>query len=139
MAIEQQPTITLDLAQKIAQAAQEKARSLGLKMSIAIVNDAGNLIHFVSMDGARSLSIEVAQKKAKAAGGLRLSTRDVMARNTAEVGYAYNNFNDVVLLPGGLPIATATGAPLGAIGISGASGDQDETCAQAGLTLYLRC
>jgi len=40
---------------------------------------------------------------------------------------------DLIAFPGGLPIMTADKVQIGAIGVSGATGDQDETCAQAGI------
>jgi uncharacterized protein GlcG (DUF336 family) len=39
----------------------------------------------------------------------------------------------VAAFPGGLPIVTSDGQHIGGIGVSGATGDQDEECAAAGL------
>ena len=39
----------------------------------------------------------------------------------------------VIAFPGGLPISTADNVQIGAIGVSGGTGDQDEMCAQAGI------
>jgi len=39
----------------------------------------------------------------------------------------------LVILPGGLPIMTADGQHVGGVGVSGATSDQDEVCAQAGI------
>jgi uncharacterized protein GlcG (DUF336 family) len=39
----------------------------------------------------------------------------------------------LMAMPGGLPITTANGVPVGAIGVSGGTPDQDEECAQAGI------
>ena len=40
---------------------------------------------------------------------------------------------DIVAFAGGLPIKTKNGILLGAIGVSGASADEDELCAQAAI------
>lgn len=56
-----------------------------------------------------------------------------MKINVETPGYPFNNFPNAILLPGGLPIKILGSEFIGGIGISGATSDEDEVCAQAGL------
>ena len=126
-------TLKEQVAGKIEKTAIEKAKELGIKISIAIVDESGTLQRFTRMDGARSISTRVAIKKAQTAATTQMSTRAVMERNAKTPGYPYNNFPNVILLPGGLPVMTSDGECIGGVGISGGTGDQDESCVEAGL------
>ena len=128
-----QYALPIEVAEKMVQAAVEKAKSENIQLTFSVVDDHGALRYQYVMDGARSVSVDVAQMKATAAARTRMSTRVLMERNTEKVGFGYGNFPNVVLLPGGVPIVAENGATLGAIGVSGASGDQDEACALHGL------
>jgi glc operon protein GlcG len=94
-------------------------------------SDGGQLKHFSRMDGSFHISIEVSQMKANTSAGIPFSTR--------KFGEITQQIKGLELVPrtatfaGGLPIITASGQHIGGIGVSGASGDQDEACAQAGL------
>ncbi|MDB5497146.1 MAG: hypothetical protein JWP28_1177, partial [Phenylobacterium sp.] len=57
-------SVSYELAQKMVNAALEKARELGVTENVAILDDGGNLKAFGRMDGAPILSIEMAQNKA---------------------------------------------------------------------------
>src|SRR5947199_9301113 len=57
-------SIASELAQKMVDAAVAKARELGVRENVAILDDGGNLKAFSRMDGARILCIEIAQNKA---------------------------------------------------------------------------
>lgn len=126
-------TLKEQVADKIEKAAIEKAKELGIKISIAIVDESGTLQRFSRMDGARNISAHVAIKKAQTAATTQMSTRTVMERNAKTPGYPYNNFPNAILLPGGLPIMTSDGECIGGVGISGATSDEDEICVQAAL------
>lgn len=101
-------------------------------MSVAIVDDGGNLKYFTRMDGAPLLSIKIAHLKADTSAGLPFPTRKFreIARNAA---LGLDLIPETTGVAGGLPIKTASGQWLGAVGVSGGSEDQDELCAQAGL------
>jgi glc operon protein GlcG len=126
------PVISLDLARKISDAAEAKAKAEGWKMVIAIVDHSGQLVHFTRMDHSLLISVRLSQLKASTSADIPVSTR-----RFREI--AYNNAIGLDMTPGttgvagGLPIVTAAGQHLGAIGVSGGSEDQDEVCAQAGL------
>jgi uncharacterized protein GlcG (DUF336 family) len=123
--------LTLATAKKMADACEQKAKTEGWKMVIAVVDDGGNLKYLSRMDGSFLVSVKIAQLKAETSARLPLSSRKL-----GEIAQSVKGIEMVpglVIFPGGLPIFTAGGAQLGGIGVSGASGDQDEVCAQAGV------
>ncbi len=129
---QQKTVISLDTAKKMAAACEAKANQEGWKMIIAILDDGGNVKYMSRMDGAFLGSIQIAQLKAHTSADFPFSTKQL-----GEIAQKY--VPGIVYVPGlvtfagGLPIVTAKGEHLGAIGVSGASADQDEQCAQAGL------
>jgi glc operon protein GlcG len=123
--------LTLATAKVMADACEQKAKAEGWKMVIAIVDDGGNLKYMSRMDGSFLVSVEIARLKAETSARLPVSSRKL-----GEIAQSVKGIELVpglVIFPGGLPIFTASGAQLGGIGVSGASGDQDEVCAQAGV------
>ena len=137
-AIETKPTITLDLAKKMAAGCEAKATQEKWKMNIAVVNDGTHLVYFEHMDGAFLGSIYISQQKAITAANFPFPTRGIgeMAfgangKPGTSPGVAY--VPGVIAFPGGLPIMTGSKAQIGAIGVSGGTPDQDEECAKAGL------
>jgi len=64
IAIETKPTLTLDLAKKMAAACEAKAKQENWKMNIAVVNDGTKLVYFEHMDDAFVGSIAISQQKA---------------------------------------------------------------------------
>jgi len=135
-AIGTKPTLTLAMAKKIADVCEAKAMAEGWrKVNIAIYDDGGNLKLFRRQDGAFLHSIKIAQLKGHTSAGMPRSTRKL-----GEINYSKGDrplgIEEVpgfVVFPGGLPIMTADGEQIGGIGVSGATGDQDEACAQAGI------
>ena len=126
------PVVSMELARKIAEAAESKARSEGWKMSIALVDNSGGLVYFTRMDNSLLISVQLSQLKAKTSADIPVSTRtfrDIARVNALGLDYTPGTTG----VAGGLPIMTASGLHLGAIGVSGGSEDQDELCAQAGL------
>lgn len=131
-AAEMRPILTLDVAKKMAAACEARAKQEGWKMNIAILDAGGNLKHFVRMDDAFLKSIDIAMLKAGTSAGFPFSTKQVGEIAASRVpGIAY--VPGIVTFEGGLPIKTAGGAHIGAIGVSGASAEQDGMCAQAAL------
>ncbi len=125
------PSLTLATAKKIAQGCEDRARKEGWNLNIAIVDEGGNLKHFTSMDNAFLATARIAQLKAATSVGLPFPTRQV--REAVKGAQGLEHTPGLILVAGGLPIRMADGKLLGAIGVSGASEDQDELCAQAGL------
>jgi len=125
------------MAKQMAEACEAKATQEGWRLNIAIVDAGANLVEFRRMDGAFLGSIEIALNKARTSARFPFSTR-VMA----ELAYGKEgkppglpgiaHVEEVIAFAGGLPIK-AGDSHIGGIGTSGASADQDEMCAQAGI------
>ena len=132
MAQQKKTVLTLETARKMTQGCIDKATAEGWKMNIAILDDGGNLKHFVRMDGAYLGSIQISQLKAHTSASFPFSTKQVgEIVQTRVPGLAF--VPGLVTFEGGLPIMTASGEQIGAIGVSGARSDQDGMCAQAAL------
>lgn len=132
MAQQKKTVLTLETAAKMTQGCIEKAKAEGWKMNIAILDDGGNLKHFVRMDGAFLGSIQISQLKANTSASFPFSTKklgEIAAQRVPGIVHVPG----LVTFEGGLPIITASGEHIGAIGVSGATADQDGMCAQAGL------
>ena len=126
--------ITLEQAYAITRAAFEKAQQLNLKMDIAVVDAGGNLKSFIRMDGAWLGSIDIAQKKARTARYFDMNTGDI-GKLSQPGGPLYNievSNGGLITFPGGIPLKTADGTVIGAIGVSGSTVENDHTVAQAG-------
>jgi glc operon protein GlcG len=131
LALEMRPILTLDVAKKMAMACEAKAKQEGWKMNIAIVDSGGNLKFFLRQDDAFLKSIEIAQLKAGTSAGFPFSTKQIGEITTKVPGIAF--VPGIVTFEGGLPILTADGKQVGAIGVSGGTAEQDGMCAQASV------
>ena len=130
-ALEQRPVLSLEVAKKMAAACEAKAKQEGWKMNIAIVDTGGSLKYFLRQDDAFLKSIEIAQLKAGTSAGFPFSTKQIGEITTKIPGIAF--VPGIVTFEGGLPILTADGKQIGAIGVSGGTAEQDGTCAQASV------
>jgi glc operon protein GlcG len=121
-------SLTLDDANAMMAASLAAARAVGRNVSIAIVDDAGGLIAFQRMDGARVHTIDIAQRKARASAMVGVPTAMIEAMNKDRLPQT----PDMTVGAGGLP-AKHDSLCVGAVGVSGALPAEDETVARAGL------
>lgn len=132
----QKKVISLELAKIIADGAKKAAADKGIHIAVSIMNTEGNLVLFEKMDGAPWGSVRIAQLKSTTSASAPMSTR-VVAQVNEEVDphgqFSGGAIPGITFGYGGLPILTSEGEHIGSIGVSGASGDMDEACAQAGL------
>ncbi|RUL89730.1 GlcG/HbpS family heme-binding protein [Tautonia sociabilis] len=136
--------LTLGGAQAIVEGAQEKAREMGLKVNITVVDEGGHPIAFVRMDGARSASSYTSMTKAVAAATLRQPTGPVPAGVEAPDALlnlslqltASASGGKVTTLSGGVPVVV-DGQIIGGVGVGGATGEQDAEIARAGIARLL--
>jgi glc operon protein GlcG len=99
--------------------------------TIAVVDDAANLLYLERLDGPGPLSVDVAIGKARTAGLMRQPTKAAEERLPGRLGYL--NVPGFFALQGGVPVM-AKGECVGAIGVSGGSSPQiDEQIAAAGV------
>lgn len=125
--------LSLNIAKSIADAAEKKAIENGVKIVISIYDNHGNLKYFRRMDDTSYGSIRVSRLKAKTSASFPISSKNLSERSAKIPTNPYGAIPDILLLGGGLPILATDGCHIGAIGISGATSDLDELCAQAGI------
>lgn len=126
----QQSVLTLDAARRALAAAEAEARRNSWRVSIAVVDAYGELVAFQRMDDAALTSGNVSQAKARTAARFRRPTR-VLDSTLAAGRTALLAFEGIMPVEGGVPI-TVGGRVVGAVGVSGATSQQDAQCAQAG-------
>lgn len=118
-------------ARTIVQACEAEAAKNGWIVSIAVVDEAGNLLNFARMDGAGYTTVEVAQRKARTSVITSKPSKAFMDRVLAGETQLLA-FPNTLPMQGGLPVLV-NGRAVAAVGVSGAQSAQDEQCAQAGL------
>lgn len=130
--------ITLDQANSVVVAAFAKGAELGLKpLSVAVLDAGGHLIAFQRQDGASTLRPQIATGKASGALALGVSSRKIgdMAaeRPTFIASLGPIAPHGIIPAAGGVIVIDAGGRPIGAVGITGDTSDNDEACALAGI------
>jgi glc operon protein GlcG len=127
------PTITVDVAKKVAAAAIDLARANGWEMAVAIVDPAGLLVYFEKMDGTQLGSVRVSQAKAASAALFKRPTKALQeALAKGGDGMRVLALEGAVPVEGGVPLVSS-GHIIGAIGLSGGTSAEDGQCAQAGV------
>mgnify|MGYP001270352969 FL=1 len=130
------PGITAEAAAQAVQAAVRYAESHGWKINVAVADRSGNLMAFLRMPGAFLHSIDLAIDKAYTAASFGFRTKDWMSIVGGDEGMklGFSATPRLIVFGGGLPIRLDGESEwLGGIGVSGASEEQDEECALAGL------
>jgi glc operon protein GlcG len=135
---ETRPLMTLEVAKMAADACEKYQVENELpKLNIAVVDRGADLVIFRRQDDAFLGSGKIAIDKAISSVNIPFPTRTI-----SEIVYGKDGnpaplpglvHSDVVAFAGGLPVRNSAGALVGAIGISGASADQDEDCARAAV------
>ena len=126
--------VNLADARRIAAAAEKKAAEIGQPMNIAVADEGGNIVSHVRMDGAWIGSIDISQKKAFTSRAFDIATKDLAEHSQSGkqfFGIHASNDGKIMIFAGGIPLKK-DGKVVGAIGVSGGSGDQDHAVAEAG-------
>jgi uncharacterized protein GlcG (DUF336 family) len=124
------PSINIGAAKKVAAQVIAECTKNSWNVAVAVVDPHGFLVYFERMENTQYASMDIAIGKAKAAATYRRPTRafaDVINKG----GPATATLPGVFASPGGVPLM-ADGKVIGAVGVSGATGDQDEQCSKAG-------
>jgi glc operon protein GlcG len=137
-AVAQQPSkpdygapITNEQAKAAAGAALAEAKKNNWRMAIAVVGPSGELVYFEKMDGVQLASIEISQGKARTAVQFRVPSK-VFADQYAAGNMVFLTFPErPVASEGGVPIIV-NDKIIGAIGVSGGTGQQDGQAAITG-------
>ena len=126
-------------ARRIIDAAEKKAIEIGQPMNIAVGDEGANLISHIRMDNAWIGSINIAINKAFTSRAFNISTKE-LAENSQPgdqfYGIHVSNHDRVMIFAGGIPLKDSKGVVIGAIGVSGGSGVQDQTVAEAGASAH---
>ena len=130
--------INLEDARRVIAAAETKAKEIGQPMNIAVADEGGNLISHVRMDGAWLGSIDISIKKAFTSRAFDIATKDLATYSQSGgqfFGIHASNDGKVMIFAGGIPLKKH-GKVIGAIGVSGGTGAQDQAVAEAGAEAF---
>ena len=125
------PDVSLAAAKKIAAGVVAECQKNNWNVAVAVVDTHGTRMYFEKMEDTQYASADIAIAKARAAATFRRPTRvfmDVINKG----GPATGTLPGVIGSPGGVPIMVG-GKVIGAAGVSGVTGDQDEQCSKAGV------
>ena len=125
--------LTLEAATMAADAAMAEARKNNWAVSIAVLDDSGQMIVFRRMDGAKLVATDIAIRKARTAVYFQGPTKDLGAE-VAGGRTALLPIDGFMPLEGGVPMLSG-GQLVGAIGVSGVTGAQDAQCALVGAAI----
>lgn len=124
--------ITLESAKKIAAAAAAEAKKQNLTVVISIVDSSGTLTYLEKIDGTQIASVDVAIGKARTANNFKRPTKVFEEGVTGGRNVLLSLPEGTLLIEGGSPIVVDNKI-IGAIGVSGATSQQDGQIAEAGL------
>lgn len=123
--------LTLEDARRISDTALATAIQHGWHISVAVIDRHGNLVHFARQDGSTLASVVSSQSKAWTAAALGASTHELQA--AAQPGQAVYGLahaggpgRPMTAVPGAVPIRSANGELLGAVGVGGAPAPADD-------------
>lgn len=123
--------LSLETAQRIAQAAIEQCREEGVQIAVTVVDRGGHPQVMLRDVLAMDITVPISQKKAHTAMAFNSPTSGLEGRFPSPHSVA--KLDQLVISAGGVPI-TAGGSIVGGVGVSGApSGETDEKCASAGV------
>jgi len=126
-------TVTLDDARRVVAAGEKEAANQGQPMNIAVVDAGGVLVTHIRQDGAWIGSVDVAINKAFSARAFDVSTQG-LSENAQPGGQFYgiqdSNHGRIMIFAGGVPLMSGD-AVVGAVGVSGGTGEQDQAVATA--------
>jgi uncharacterized protein GlcG (DUF336 family) len=130
--------IQLADARRIIAAAEKKAEELGQPINVAIVDEGGNLLAFERMENAWRGSIDISINKAFTSRAFDITTKDL--GNNSQPGQQFfgihaSNHGRIMIFAGGIPLKR-DGKVVGAVGISGGSGEQDHAVAEAAVAAF---
>lgn len=130
--------MTLSDARRVIEAAENKAQEIGQPMNLAVVDEGGNLVAHVRMDRAWIGSVDIAINKAWTARAFDISTKELAEQSQSGdqfFGIHVSNHGRVMIFAGGIPLKRGNDV-VGAIGVSGGMGKQDQAVAEAGAAAF---
>ncbi len=131
--------LSIDDARILIEGAEEKSREIGVPMCSAVTDEAGNLIAFTRMDGAKISSITIAMDKAFTGAAAKKGTHEynqLAVPGKPTFGIHVTNQGRFSIIGGGLPIII-NDEVVGGIGISGGTAEEDQIVAQGAIDYSL--
>ena len=131
-------SVTLADAKRMIEAGEQKAAEIGQPMNIAVADAGGNLVAHARMDGAWIGSIDISQKKAYTSRAFDIATKDLAEHSQSGsqfFGIHASNDGKIMIFAGGVPLKK-DGQVVGAVGVSGGSGEQDHAVAEAAAAAF---
>ncbi|MBP0459881.1 GlcG/HbpS family heme-binding protein [Streptomyces montanisoli] len=131
-------SVSLEDARRVVAAGEAKADEIGSPSNIAVVDVGGNLVAHIRMDEAWIGSVDISINKAFTSRAFDITTADLAANaGPGEQFFGINASNNgrVMIFAGGVPLRHG-GRIVGAVGVSGGSGEQDQTVAEAAATAF---
>ena len=127
-------SVTLQQAQTMVAAAISKADDLGIKISVAVCDSGGRLVAFARMDGAIWAGVYGSQGKAIASVAFGRPSGEMQERAGSPIvtGVRSAEGDHMIASLGGVPLIV-DGASIGACGVGGGTGEEDEECARAAV------
>ena len=129
--------IGLSRARKLIHAVEEKAKTMGLKVVVAVSNSAGRPVAIECMDDSYIASYDVALNKAFTVVALKMSTKQLSslaAPGGSLYGIQHTNNGKIVIFGGGDPLIY-NGKVIGGLGVSGGTEEQDTALSAYGAGL----
>ena len=123
--------VLLDDARRVIAAAEKKAAAIGQPMNIAVADEGGNIVAWIG-------SIDISMKKAYTSRAFDIATKDLATHSQSGgqfFGIHASNDGKIMIFAGGIPLKR-DGKVVGAVGVSGGSGDQDHAVAEAGAAAF---
>lgn len=125
--------LTLDIAKKLLDKAENKAKEINIPVVIAIVDEGGNLIAQHKMDDALLISVSLSLNKAYTSVATKMSTENLSELILpGKPLYTLENIKNITAVGGGIPIIIGEHI-VGAIGVSGGSVEEDILIAKTAL------
>ncbi len=131
-------SVTLADAKRMIEAGEKHATKIGQPMNIAVADAGGNIVAHARMDGAWIGSIDISQKKAYTSRAFDIATKDLAEHSQSGnqfFGIHASNNGKIMIFAGGVPLKKG-GQVVGAVGVSGGSGEQDHAVAEAASTAF---
>ena len=131
--------LDLGLADRMTRSACDAASAERCLVSAAVVDAGGHLVAFRRMDGAEFAGATIAVDKAYTSAGNRIATLDLtelVSPGGDLTGYFAASGGRFIAFGGGVPL-WYDGLVVGAVGVSGASGQQDHAFASAAAALWV--
>ena len=126
--------ITLDSAKRLIEKIEQEALRRNKPSVIAVCSPDGNPVAVHVMDGSFLVSFDMAVKKAYTSVAVKMSTME-LSRLTqpGQTFYGLGKMSDnIVIFGGGVPLKVGDNI-IGGLGISGGTGEEDNSLAEYGL------